>query len=77
MVGVDQRLDQRAVFDTRISTAWRWWRCGYTRMCARWLAEYVIFRLTDDQPDIIDFLTKEVSDIRLRIHVCPQIDSVV
>jgi hypothetical protein len=45
-------------------------------MCARWLGEYVIFRLTDDQPDRIDFLTKEVSDIRLRIYVCPLIDSV-
>jgi len=50
MVGVDQRLDQRAALDTRISTAWRWWRCGYTRICPRWLAEHVIFSLIRDQP---------------------------
>ena len=52
MVSVNQRLDQRVVFDTRISTAWRWWRCGYTRISCRWLAEHVIFRLTDDQPSL-------------------------
>jgi len=50
MVGVDQRLDQRAALDTRMSTAWRWWRCGHTRISCRWLAEHVIFSLTDDQP---------------------------
>ena len=52
MVGVDQRLDQRAAFDTRISTAWRWWRCGYTRISCRWLAENVTFSLTDNQPGL-------------------------
>ena len=52
MVDVDQRLDQRAALDTRISTAWHWWRCGYTRISYRWLAEHVIFSLTDDQPSL-------------------------
>ena len=50
MVGVDQRLNQRVALDTRISSAWRWWRCGDPRIWPRWLAEHVIFRLTEDQP---------------------------
>ena len=29
MVGVDQRLDQRAALDTSMSAAWRWWCCEY------------------------------------------------
>ena len=50
MVGVDHPLNQRAALDTRISTAWCWWCCGDPRICPGWLAEHVIFWLTEDKP---------------------------
>ena len=52
MVGADHLLDQRAALDTRICSAWRWWRCGDPRICPRWLAEHVIFGLTEYQPGL-------------------------
>jgi hypothetical protein len=40
----------------RMSTAWRWWRYGFSRISFRWLAEHVTFSLTDDQPSF-EYLT--------------------
>src|SRR6266700_1905021 len=64
MVGVNQQLNQRVVVDTRISTAWRWWRCGDSRILCEWLAEHVTFRLIEwsAEPPIPSFIILACSD---------------